>query len=138
MSERRVLATAWSGMGPWRWGGLLLVAIALALTPLGGPSRPDWRAAVALAASDDLPVTLESRCRAATGRCEWRLWVDGETGYRWREAGSDNWRVVDGATGGSYAARPTLRQNGHAGRIEACTAEPPERCARWDLPLRQE
>lgn len=132
MSGRRVLATAWSGMGVWRWAGVLLVAIALALTPLGGPSRLGWLAVAPLAGSEGLPVTLESMCRAATGRCRWRLRIEGEGDYRWRASDAESWKTVASGSG-SGARTVALVAERRTGRIEACTATPPERCVRWDL-----
>ncbi len=134
MSERRVLATVWSGMGLWRWVGLLLVLIALTLTPLGGPSRPAWIAATPLAGSAELPVTLESRCHGASGRCHWRLQVEDGGVYRWRETGTDGWNVAEGAVEEVYAARPAAGREEQTRRVEVCAAEPVGRCARWELP----
>ena len=135
MSERRVLATVWSGMGWWRWVCLLLVLIALVLTPLAGPSRAEWLAVPALAGSGSLPVALESRCRVPSDRCRWRLRVEGGGSYRWREAASDSWTIVNGRAEESYVLQPIPMPDRQPGRLEVCTTEPPERCARWDTRL---
>lgn len=132
MSERRVLATVWSGMGYWRWVCLLLVLVALVLTPLAGPSRAEWLAVPPLAGSGSLPVALESRCRASSDRCRWRLRVEGGGSYRWREAASDSWTVVEGRAEGSDRVQPISLRERRPGRIEVCTTGPSGRCARWN------
>ena len=130
MRRHRVLALVWSGMGWWRWLALLLVSIALALTPLAGPSRPEWHAVPPLTGPEGFPVTLESRCLAATGRCEWRLRIEGEGGYRWRHGAAETWRVI--ASDPDNGLR-TVTIVPERERVEACAAAPLESCAHWSL-----
>lgn len=123
---RTVGGAAWRDMGLWRWAGLVLILISLALTPIAGPSFTRWQAVPAVTQGAGT-ATLESHALLHQSTLRARMSFD-STGWVYR-IGDGNWRRVED----ELVEVELERSVSATAAIEACVSTNETDCWRWLL-----